>query len=482
MNIKNTYLSLGEQFFEAVDPEPVAKPRMLVWNAKLANELELPDSFTQDKAMCTRILSGNAVFEQSQPIALAYAGHQFGQYSPCLGDGRAHLLGEWFVENRGTRVDLQLKGSGKTRFSRGGDGRCALGPALREYIMSEALAGLGVPTARTLSVVSTGEKVLRQREEPGGIVARVASSHLRVGSFEYFYAQGDMNAVERLADFAIARHYPDLSKLARGERYMEFLRQVCNRQIALVCEWMRVGFIHGVMNTDNTTISGETIDFGPCAMMNAYNPDTVFSSIDKQGRYRFGFQPVISQWNMARLAEALLPLFDKSTKRAIAKAEAVISEYTPLFSQAFNRMMARKIGLEQEEELVGSLLDVMRTKKLDYTNTFVSLTQYLKSHVEGQVAVSGMPGELDQWVQQWLPKLANKERAIQVMQSVNPLLIPRNHIVESVIQQAAYEENMQPMESFVQALRSPYTLQPDTPDYQAPPADGDRGYRTFCGT
>ncbi len=474
MQLDNTYLCLGDDFFQRINPTPVTNPKLFLWNSALAAELGLTET---DEEQLARLFCGNQLFENSTPLALAYAGHQFGYFNPQLGDGRAHLLGEL------KGFDIQLKGSGPTRYSRNGDGRCALGPALREFIMSEALHALGVPTTRTLAVVSSGETVFREQEQPGAIVTRVAASHIRVGSFEYFYAQNKIEKVKQLCEFAITRHFPQLLEFEGPERYLAFLNAVFNSQVNLVVEWMRVGFIHGVMNTDNTAISGETIDYGPCAMINSYNPRSVFSSIDQQGRYAFANQPGIAQWNMARLAECVLPLLDSDEKSAQQKAMPLLTEFAQNYQLRFTQMLANKAGLEEQqqgdESLLELLLDTMRKEKLDYTQTFSQITQSLVDNTP-------VPEPLKPWYQQWRKRLEYTatplEEVADSMRRQNPLLIPRNHHVEAVLEQCIDSGTATTAEPFLEALRQPYTLNEYSAPYLDPPIDDDRGYQTFCGT
>lgn len=485
MQLTNSYLDLGDTFFRAVAPLPVAAPKVLLWNQPLARELGISEALQQDSEAQASYFAGNRLLPGSIPVALAYAGHQFGQFSPQLGDGRAHLLGE-LASGRGAHRDLQLKGSGPTPFSRGGDGRCALGPAIREFIMSEAMAALGVPTTRSLAVVTTGEMVAREIPVPGAVVTRVAASHLRVGTFEYFYSQNRLDEVEKLCDYAIARHYPDLIPLRDGERYLAFLQAVFERQVTLVCHWMRVGFIHGVMNTDNTAISGETIDYGPCAMMGAYNPKTVYSSIDAMGRYRFGNQPGIAQWNMARLAECLLPLIDSDEKRAQQQAEALLADFGQSYQQEYLAMLGRKIGLTdvaaEDVSLISDLLDTLKSAGLDYTQTFDLLARSFDS-----IAIAGeMKTDLGSWFDRWQARLeqlgSDRGETAALMRSQNPLVIPRNHHVEAVIASCVETGSAEAAEQFLSVLRSPYEATELTARYQDIPADGDRYYQTFCGT
>ncbi|USD67971.1 protein adenylyltransferase SelO family protein [Vibrio sp. SCSIO 43136] len=473
MKLTNSYTQLGDAFYQACLPATVSKPSLLFWNTNLASKLGFEDLATEDAAL---LFSGQALLEESEPVALAYAGHQFGHYNPSLGDGRAHLLGE--LHTAPNEIwDIQLKGSGRTRYSRRGDGLSALGPAIREYLMSEAMAGLGVPTTRSLAVVGTGDQVMRQGFEAGGIVTRIAASHLRVGTFQYFSANGSKQDLENLLDFAIKRHYPHISTKAE-DKVSQFLQAVVYKQIHTVSEWMRVGFIHGVMNTDNTTISGETIDFGPCAMMGVYDPHTVYSSIDEQGRYSFGNQPWIMQWNMARLAEALLPLVDTDSDKAVAVLEPIIVGFSDKFKTAYYQMMASKFGLDTNEpprDLIDTLLQAFLEKELDYTRTFVSLTQ---SVANGKLVSALNFAPFDTW---W-NAVQESSNALEQMTAANPLVIPRNHHVESIIDQCVSEYNDKAAQAFLTVVGSPYQQLQDTSRYQDTPEDGDRYYQTFCGT
>jgi len=485
MELSNSYLSLGETFYQRIAPEPVTSPSLFLWNETLADDLGLPQPLREDAHALAELFSGNRLFPDSTPIALAYAGHQFGHFSPQLGDGRAHLLGQ--VQGEGEALhDIQLKGSGRTRFSRNGDGRCALGPAIREYIMSEAMAALGIPTTRTLAVVTTGDAVYREVEQPGAVVTRIAASHLRVGSFEYFYAQKKMLEVETLCDYAIKRHFPELASVQGEERYIQFLQKVFDRQIELLCHWMRVGFIHGVMNTDNTAISGETIDYGPCAMMGAYSPNTVFSSIDSMGRYRFGNQPGIAQWNMARLAECLLPLMSEDAQRATARAENLLSDFGKKFQQRYQQTMAAKLGLtsvdQDDEKLITVLMDSMRRESLDYTQTFHQLTRAM----ETGIAPDALQEPLGDWLKHWQKRLKSQRQRDEdigsEMRLHNPVVIPRNHHMEAVIESCITSGSPDAAERFLEVLRAPYVETEHTSAYQDAPSDGDRNYQTFCGT
>lgn len=484
MKFSNTYTQLNEHFYQRINPTPVDNPQLLLWNPSLAEQLMLPKEFTCDPEVLAQIFSGNRILSGSEPIAAAYAGHQFGHFVPKLGDGRAHLLGE-VVDRSGQLLDIQLKGSGRTSFSRGGDGRCAIGPAVREFIMSEAMNALGVPTTRCLAVVATGETVFRDTPLPGAVVTRVASSHLRVGTFEYFAAQGDYGAVKELCEYAIARHYPWLQQQG-ALAYCAFIDQVIEKQIQLVVEWMRVGFIHGVMNTDNTSIGGETIDYGPCAMMGVYDPLTVYSSIDQMGRYAFTNQPKILQWNMARLVECLIPLIDVDSTKAMTQVEPLINGIPERFEKQYMAMMANKLGLNyhglEEKNLIVAVLDRLKEKRLDYTATFNLLTNsVLSNDVEVQIK-----DDLGKCFSLWQTSLCDQGADLQkihtTMRQYNPVVIPRNHHMEEVIQECERSGKTTLAEKFLHVLRSPYIKLDQTPQFQDLPIDGDKGYHTFCGT
>ncbi len=484
MKFSNTYAQLGNAFYQRVMPTPASRPSMLLWNEALADSLQLEDSLNNDAHLAAEIFSGSKIPDGADPMALAYSGHQFGHLNPQLGDGRAHLLGE-VINDKQQRVDIQLKGSGRTPYSRQGDGRCALGPAIREYLMSEAMSALGVPTSRVLAVVSTGDTVARKGIEAGAVVTRVAASHIRIGTFVYFAIRKDTASLAALLDHSIDRHFPDIDKDA-DDKVLVFLRAAMEKQITLVVEWMRVGFIHGVMNTDNVAISGETIDFGPCAMMGNYDPATVFSSIDTQGRYAFGNQPNICLWNMARLAEALLPLISDDEKAAVAAVEPVLNDFTPLFQQAYFQMLANKLGIETVSEnssgLAINLLEKMQEESLDYTNTFIKLTQSLS-----EASPAEELGEvLGEWYSHWRQALNegdnSETQAKALMQRSNPLVIPRNHHVEAIIKEAEDKDHAQAAVEFLKVLRSPYQMLSDTARYQDEGGEGDKHYQTFCGT
>ncbi len=486
MQLTNSYAALPERFYQRVRPTPVREPRLLLFNPGLADEIGLDPALAEQPERLAAHLGGNETLPGSEPIATAYAGHQFGGFSPQLGDGRAHLLGELRGRD-GVSRELQLKGSGATAFSRGGDGRCAIGPAVREFIMAEAMHALGIRTTRSLAVVTTGESVRRETLLPGAVVTRVARSHMRVGTFQYFAARGDAAALQALANYAIERLYPALRERPEGpERYLGLLEAVIAAQVELVTDWMRVGFVHGVMNTDNTAISGETIDFGPCAMMSAYDPATVFSSIDRGGRYAYGNQPGIIAWNMARLAETFLPLIDEDEKRALERAQACISTVPHLLDDAWQTMMVGKLGLpsadaDEDRALLAGLLKQMHEGKLDYTITFDRLTESL---AEGSDEL--LDGLEAGWVVRWHQRLASHgvsdEAAREAMRARNPVVIPRNHHVEAMLTITAETRDPSYVEGFLDVLRTPYERRPETEKFTDAPADGDKNYVTFCGT
>ena len=474
----NTYARLPEALFAPAEPAGVRDPRVSILNHRLAAELGLDLGALAPEAAAA-LFAGQLLPPGARPIAQAYAGHQFGGFT-MLGDGRAILLGEHRTPD-GRRVDVQLKGPGRTRFSRGGDGRAALGPMLREYVVSEAMHALGVPTTRGLAVVTTGEPVFRGAALRGAVLARVAASHIRVGTFEYA-ARRDGALLRALADYAIDRHYPELS--AAPKKYEAFLRAVAVRQAALVARWQLVGFVHGVLNTDNVAVSGETIDYGPCAFMNAYDPATVFSSIDHGGRYAYGNQPNVTQWNLARFAETLLPLLDPDPEKAIAAATEVLNEFPGVFERYWLDGMRAKLGLataeNQDTELIRDLLAWMHAARVDFTNTFRALS------VEEQ---PGGEGSCDPtfraWHARWQERLARDGRPITAaraaMRAVNPAVIPRNHRVEEALAAAEERDDLSVLHRLLAVLADPYEGRPDQEPYQSPPAD-ERGYRTFCGT
>jgi protein adenylyltransferase len=485
---QNTYATLPDGFFARVAPTPVAAPRLIKLNRALAIHLGLdPDRL--ESAEGAEILAGKRVPGGAEPIAMAYAGHQFGHFVPQLGDGRAILLGE-VIDADGVRRDIQLKGSGPTPFSRRGDGRAALGPVLREYIVSEAMAALGIPTTRSLAAVVTGESVIRETALPGAVLTRVASSHIRVGTFQYFAARGDTEGVRRLADHVIARHYPEVGGSQRP--YHALLEGIIARQAELVARWLLVGFIHGVMNTDNTSISGETIDYGPCAFLDEYDPAAVFSSIDEQGRYAYANQPRIALWNLTRLAECLLPLLDADKDRAIEQAQAILAGFAPLFSSAYLAGLRRKTGLlterDEDEALLQDLLQAMAANGADFTLTFRRLAEAaLNAEGDRKVRQSfADPAAYDEWAVRWRARIdaepATPAERSAAMRAVNPAFIPRNHRIEAVIQAAVNHDDFAPFERLLAVLAKPYEDQAAFSDYENPPEPDQRVLQTFCGT
>jgi len=484
----NSYARLPEGFHVRLAPTPVKAPKLVMLNRPLAEELNLQlDGL--DEVAIAEIFAGNRLPDGAEPLAMAYAGHQFGGFVPQLGDGRAILLGE-VIDRSGTRRDIQLKGSGRTPFSRGGDGRAALGPVLREYLISEAMHALGIPTTRALATVTTGEPVYREDVLPGAVLTRIARSHVRVGTFQFFAARGNDEAIERLADYVIDRHYPELKGSATP--YPALLEAVLERQAALVARWLMVGFVHGVMNTDNTSIVGETIDFGPCAFMDAFDPMTRFSSIDDYGRYAFANQPAIAQWNVARLAEAMLPLLADDTDRAIDEANAIIGTFEQHFAGAWLAGMRQKIGLASEEDgdrdLIAGLLDAMHKGQADFTLTFRRIADALEdSERTPRVRQLFEAAEaFDQWEERWRARLTREtapaaDRA-RMMRCVSPAIIPRNHRVEEALEAAIDKADFAPFERLHRALATPYDDTPETAAYAAPPEPSSIPYRTFCGT
>ena len=484
---QNTYAALPSGFFARVAPTPVASPRLVKLNRPLAKHLGLdPDRLASPEG--TEILAGKLVPDGADPIAMAYAGHQFGHFVPQLGDGRAILLGE-VIDADGVRRDIQLKGSGPTPFSRRGDGRAALGPVLREYIVSEAMAALGIPTTRSLAAVVTGESVMRETPLPGAVLTRVASSHIRVGTFQYFAARGDTEGVRRLADHVIGRHYPDLANAERP--YHGLLGAVIARQAELVARWLLVGFIHGVMNTDNTSISGETIDYGPCAFMDHYDPATVFSSIDEQGRYAYANQPRIALWNLTRLAECLLPLFSDQQDKAVEEAQSALGDFADLFSTAYQAGLRAKLGLftarEGDRELAQDLLNAMAGNQADFTLTFRHLADAAPDqNLDGVRGLFADPTAFDEWAVRWSQRIAEEPQSAgerqAAMRKVNPAFIPRNHRVEAVIEAAVNRDDFALFEELLAVLSKPYDDQPEFSAYADPPEPDQRVLQTFCGT
>ena len=473
----NTYSKLSNTFKENIKPTPVHDPELVILNKELASTLNLDFSKT-DKKKLAEIFSGNSIPEETNTIAQAYAGHQFGHFT-MLGDGRAVLLGEHLVNND-NRFDIQFKGSGRTSFSRGGDGRAALGPMLREYIISEAIHSLNIPTTRSLAVVKTGEKVVRENLLQGAILTRVASSHLRVGTFQYIAATQNIENLNTLVDYTINRHYPEIK--TSNSKGLDLLNLVMEKQCQLVINWMRVGFIHGVMNTDNMAISGETIDYGPCAFMDHYDPKTVFSSIDKFGRYAFSNQPPITKWNLARFAECLIPLIDKNEDTAIKLATDLIDNFQNIYEDKWLNMMRDKLGLfgedKNDKKLINDLFNWMEKNKADYTNTFCHLMCIKSDEVYKNV-------EFINWKNEWKKRSelnnSTKEKQIKLMKKNNPTVIPRNHKVEEALAEAD-KGSLDKMKKLLAILKNPYNNQNNIQEYQTPAPSNNEKYQTFCGT
>jgi len=482
----NSYARLPDRFFARVAPARAPAPALVRVNDALAGELGIDAAWLR-RPDGLEILSGREIADGSDPIALAYAGHQFGSFVPQLGDGRAILLGE-VVDTQGRRRDIQLKGAGRTPFSRSGDGRAVLGPVLREYLVSEAMAALGIPTTRALAAVTTGEPVMRDTMLPGAVLTRVAASHIRVGTFQFFAARGDREALGLLADHAISRHYPAAAAAARP--YRAFLDAVIAAQADLVARWLLVGFIHGVMNTDNMAISGETIDYGPCAFMDHYDPATVFSSIDRMGRYAYGNQPRIAHWNLARLAEAVLPLLADDEDAALADAQEALTTFAPAFEAAYHSGLMRKLGLsgrhEDDVDLISAILGAMTENQVDFTLFFRRLGDAVLGDGEPVRSLFVDPTTYDGWALRWQRRLADEpldaaERRA-AMNSVNPAFIPRNHHVEAMINAAVDDEDFAPFEELLSVTSRPYDDQPDFERYAEPPLAHERVAATFCGT
>lgn len=482
----NTYARDLEGFYVDWQGEAVPDAQLVLFNDDLACELGL------DSALLTgpdgaAVFAGSARPEGAAPLAQVYAGHQFGGFSPQLGDGRALLIGE-VMDQTGKRRDIHLKGSGRTPFSRGGDGKAVIGPVLREYILGEAMHALGIPTTRALAAVTTGEMIQREGLKPGAVLTRVASSHLRIGTFQYFAARSDTGKVRQLADYAIARHDQDLAGL--DDRHLRFFRRVIERQAQLVSKWMLTGFVHGVMNTDNTTISGETIDYGPCAFLDAYDPSAVFSSIDHGGRYAFGRQPVILQWNLARLAEALLALFDADDlDRAVELAGVELNRFPDLYRQAWLDGMAAKLGLETVQEndvaLFEDLLTLMAEQQVDYTLLFRRLSQAAKGDPGPARDLFKDPAKLGPWLDKWHARLGQHNRTgdevARFMDQLNPIYIPRNHKIEEALS-AAEDGDYAPVKDLVSVLKRPFEERSGLEDFAAPAPESFGPYQTFCGT
>jgi serine/tyrosine/threonine adenylyltransferase len=501
----NRCLALPATCHARVLPTPVAAPSLIAFNAPLAAELGITHDLPADPAVLAAVFSGNTVPQGAASVALAYAGHQFGGFSPQLGDGRAILMGD-VVDRQGQTRDLQWKGTGRTPFSRGGDGRAALGPVLREYLVSEAMHALGVPTTRALAAVTTGEPVLRDSPLPGGVVTRVAASHLRIGTFQYFAARRDFTTLQALAREAIDRHYPTLA--SADNPALALLTAVADRQSALVAKWLGLGFIHGVMNTDNMTLSGETIDYGPCAFMETFDPDTVFSAIDTHGRYAYAQQPLILQWNLARLAEALLPLMAEDPRQAVAPAmevlEAVPAKVSGYWLAGFRAKLGLTTARESDADLVNGLLQAMQATEADFTETFRRLADVAAADASAGTGLSSglsvgpssprspalppsFPAGLKPWLAQWQARLAEEPTESRgsraaAMHRANPLFIPRNHRVEEAIRAAEDHDDFAPFQRLLEVVTKPWDDVAEHLAYARPALPGERVTRTFCGT
>ena len=473
----NTYSRLSNNFKEEIKPIPVRDPKLVILNKKLAKELDLDFSQISNTELA-KLFSGNILPDGSKTIAQAYAGHQFGHFT-MLGDGRAVLLGE-HLTNFNERFDIQFKGSGKTSFSRNGDGRAVLGPMLREYIISEAIHALGIPSTRSLAVVTTGEKVIRENLLPGAILTRVASSHIRVGTFQYIAARQNINDLNTLVNYTIDRHFPEIK--SSKNKVLNLLNLVMEKQCQLVVNWMRVGFIHGVMNTDNMSISGETLDYGPCAFMDHYDPKTVFSSIDKFGRYSYSNQPPITKWNLARFAECLIPLIDQNEDTAIKMASEIINNFQNIYEQKWLNMMRNKLGFFGEDindkKIISDLLDWMEKNRADYTNTFCFLMN--KNSINNKIYKDQ---KFLNWIKNWEKRTLinndSKEKSLKLMKNTNPILIPRNHKVEEALTSAT-EGNLDNLFKLLSILNNPYSDIKNINEFQFPSLN--YGYQTFCGT
>lgn len=484
----NTYAQLPALFHSEQAPTPVQEASSIAVNNALALELGIDPDWLNSVAG-TAMVAGNSVPAGAQPIATVYAGHQFGGFNPRLGDGRAVLLGE-VCTAQGKRFDLQLKGSGPTPYSRGGDGRSPLGPVLREYTLSEAMHTLGVPTTRALAAAMTGELVYREEALPGAVLARVASSHIRVGTFEFFAAQKDPEPLQALADYVIARHYPQCSTAANV--YEALLLAVIEAQAQLIARWQSLGFIHGVMNTDNMLVCGETVDYGPCAFMDSFNPGQVYSSIDHQGRYAYGNQPSIAHWNLSRLAQALIPLFHSDAEQAVPIAQAAIDTFPTRFLEANAQGVARKLGLgtldDEDTLLVESLWELMEQEKLDFTLTFRRLTELASTHLAGDSveALITLPTSMSPWLERWESRLASHAAGggahIEKMCLANPAFIPRNHLLENIIAKGSFEGDLEPFHTLRKVLANPFEYRVEDAKFAVPPEPQEVVRQTFCGT
>ena len=487
MNFDNSFFREMAGFYSTGMPAPVPSPRLVRFNDALAIEIGLDDWAALPNVRQAALLSGNEPIEGTAPLAQAYAGHQFGGFSPSLGDGRALLLGE-VIDRDGRRRDLAFKGSGRTAYSRGGDGKAALGPMLREYLIGEALHGLRIPTSRALAVVATGERVIRDRPLPGAVLTRVAASHLRIGTVEYFAARGDLARVRQLVDYAIARHDPGLA--GRHDRDFAWLEAVCERQAALIAQWMNVGFIHGVMNTDNAALSGESIDFGPCAFMETYDQDTVFSSIDSGGRYAYGNQPLVANWNLARLAEAVLPLLEAvSPGKAVDRVSDILGQFSARYRHHWLHGMRAKLGLIDESvddlEMAERWLHLLHQGQVDFTLGFRALTDAASGHPQQLRTLLSDTSDFEDWWLQWKARLRQTPPAaiVSSMALANPIYSARNHRVEEALSEASVRSDLGPFERLLKVLQRPFDAHPGSESLAEPAsAEATACYKTFCGT
>ena len=486
LNFDNSFAKELKDFYEFTKADKSSSPKLIKFNDSLAKELG-PEWENLKSDYGLLIFSGNEVPKGSQPLSQAYSGHQFGGFSPLLGDGRALLLGE-VIDKDNIRRDIQLKGSGRTIFSRGGDGKSSLGPVLREYLISEAMNSLNIPTTRALAAVSSGDDVLREKVLPGGILTRVASSHIRVGTFQYASTTGDLEKIRALSDYSINRHYKNISQ--KKEKYIEFFEAVCESQLNLVSKWMGIGFIHGVMNTDNMTISGETIDYGPCAFMDRYDPNTFFSSIDTQGRYAYSNQPQILLWNLARFAETLIPLIDKDEQNSINILTQKLSLIQSRYENAWLKVMSEKIGItviqDGDLELIKDLLDIMKNEKADFTLVFRYLADFIIGKENLLLSLFENSKKINGWLINWKNRIEKEGKfdksLCTMMKKINPLYIPRNHLVEYALDEALSKENYKPFYNLLSYVTNPFDEIPNSEEYTLPAPITDKPYKTFCGT
>ena len=482
-NLQNSYLELPDCFYERIEPTLVQNPKIIYFNKELAKNLNL-EFLNHDLSLITNYFSGNKLPKNSKPIAQAYAGHQFG-YFTVLGDGRAVLLGE-HTNKENNKFDIQLKGSGKTPYSRNGDGRAALGPMLREYLISEAMHGLNIPTTRALAVVKTGEKVFREKEMDGAILTRIASSHIRIGTFQYAAMQGKKDILEKLLNYTIKRHHPEILENKGENKAIQIIEKLIEKQISLVVNWMRVGFIHGVLNTDNVSLAGETIDYGPCSYMDYYDPKTVFSSIDHQGRYSFNNQEIITHWNISRFAETLIPLIDNNEDKAIKIGSKIIDSFGDKFKSQWLKMMKNKLGLindiPNDEKLIFKFLNWMEKNRVDYTNTFLYLMNSQNNNNDHYKS-KDFQNIYAEWKNRIGKNKCSEKEVIKIMASNNPYYIPRNHIVEKCLYEATINNNMKEFNSIIQLYNNPYKKLENNENYQQPSSfEFTEKYKTFCGT